>query len=50
MDNTSKKTFKLNQYFFELKYKFKIQNSNSKIKYQFLDQISFLKLNKKIQN
>jgi hypothetical protein len=50
MDNTSRKnpSNSINNYFNE-NIKLKLQNNNSKFKYQFLYQ-SFLKLNNKFQN
>jgi len=51
MDNTSKKNpWNSINNFLNSNINLRFQNSNSEFKYQFLDQISFLKLNNKIQN
>jgi hypothetical protein len=51
MDNTSRKTVKTQSIIFWTKnINLRFQNSNSEFKYQILDQISFLKLNNKLQN
>jgi hypothetical protein len=51
MDNTSRKNpWNSINNFLNYNINLRFQNSNSEFKYQFLDQISFLKLNNKFQN
>jgi hypothetical protein len=51
MDNTSRKNpYNSINNFFSWNINLIFQNNNSEFKYQFLDQISFLKFNKKFQN